>query len=416
MGNTDNHKDRAHAKYGPSSSSGWLNCQKYQSNSTGSYAADRGTLCHEVAEKCLLVKGPKAKTGKAEYYVGKEKFTRENGDIIVFDNEMAKQVQSAVVECRAFMKLYPNAHWSFEVRLEPTGGFEDCWGTVDILGIEVGVCVIIADFKFGRGYVDVEKNEQLMEYARLAAPVGLVDFDKGGYAIGKIIQPARNTKVGDFATYTSDDMTAHIERVSTAMSNIKKGLPVVKPTEKGCQWCAIRDNCDSKKEEKHAKVAEKFKTVDSNALVKYGEKMNIVLPAPDAVDPAHVQHFIAFKKVFDTWYKDFLVVQQQLAVDDEAPMGTKVVKGKLGNRKWVVSDDEMISHFVNFMARQEKDVTTRKVMTPTQAEKSLTTAEYQQLINGKWIKQDEGKPVLALEDDKRKHYDLSSIFKPVDGE
>jgi len=408
----DSHSDRAHAKFGPSSSAGWMNCQDYEGSNTSSFAADRGTLCHEIAEKCASIKSPRAKTAKATHYLG-ETFTRDNGDLIIFDQEMAHMVQSAVDELRKFKKEFPNATWSYEVKLDPVDGLTDCWGTVDILGIEVGVCVIIADYKFGKGYVSEKDNTQFKEYGRMAGPLGLVDFERGGYVIGKVIQPQRNTKAKEYATYSAEEMVSHRDSVMGALTAKREGIQGVKPTDKGCQWCAKRDKCSARTEIKNEKMASKFTAVDSKALAPVASPMGITLPSPQDVDPDHVQHLMSFKKVFDTWYKDFIKYQQEKSVDGDVAPGTKVVEGRKGTRKWAVDEELVTSYLVNQMARQTKDIAPPQVLSPTKMEKVLTQSEYEHLVTGRFIKQDDGKPTLALADDKRKSYDISFMFKPV---
>jgi len=411
------HADRAHAKFGPSSSAGWMVCQEYESSNTSSYPADAGTLCHEVAEKCARIKNPKAKTAQASYYIGKAKFKRDNGEIISFDEEMAGRVQSAVDELREFQKQFPNTYWDYEVRLGPSDGLEDCWGTVDILGIEAGVRIIIADFKFGKGYVSEKDNTQFKEYGRMGALMGLVYFETGGYVIGKVIQPQRNTKATEYVVYPSEEMLKHRGSVVQALSERERGTLGVKPTDKGCQWCAKRDTCEAKRDVKNERMAEKFEAVDSKALAQVASPMGITLPSPQDVDPEHVQHLVSFKKVFDKWYKDFIAYQQERTTEQgySLPRGTKMVTGRKGTRKWAVDESIVTSYLVNQMARQTKDIAPPQVLSPTEMEKVLTESEYQHLVQGQFIQQDEGKATLALEDDKRKSYDISFMFKPVEG-
>ena len=136
MSNEINHKERAHASYGPSSSSRWMSCTgsvpltedlrkkgKIVEGSS-SLAADTGTFLHEVAEEKL--RNPKMSVKKL---VGKRVYTRSNGSVIEFTKEMCEDVEYATKEARAFMKLFPNAHWDFEVALPCADGIDECWGT-----------------------------------------------------------------------------------------------------------------------------------------------------------------------------------------------------------------------------------------------------------------------------------------------
>ena len=416
----DSHGERAHARFAPSSAGRNLICNgsvalieklleegKIEESGGDSVASVRGTMCHEQSED--KVRRPKI---SLKSRLGKAKATTSDGTEVIFNEEMLEAVEAAVKEAKDFMKLFPKAHWDYEVKMQPADGIDGAWGTVDILGLMVGECVIIADYKFGTGPVSDKDNKQFKEYGRLAAPLALVDFSQGGYVIAKVIQPHRKTKAKNYATYSGAEMLQHVEEMKELVD--KCHVDNLNPSDSGCHWCDARKHCPAKTSDREAKAAAAFSPVveeESKEVVK-SSPMGIELPPVSEVEPEKVQHIMAFDKVYQTWIKEFKKVMQGKSDEGESFPGTKIVTGKKGTRKWAVSDKEMISYFVNFMAKQEKDITESKVLSVAKAEKVLTTSEMNMLE--KWITQEDGKATLALEDDKRKNYDLSSFFKPVE--
>jgi len=430
----DSHGERDHARFAPSSASRNLICQgsvalieklleegKIKGGGS-SRASVRGTMCHELAE--AKVRKPRISL-KAR--LGKEKADVSDGTEVVFDEEMLEAVEAAVKEAKEFMKMFPKAYWDYEVKMHPADGISGSWGTVDILGLIIGECVIIADYKFGTGPVSDKDNKQFKEYGRLAAPLALIDFNRGGYVIAKVIQPHRKTKAKNFATYSGEEMLQHVEDMKEMVD--KCHIDNLTPSDSGCHWGDARQHCPAKTSDREEKAGAAFSAVPTDDAWKAHDKviqpldvkgleievakpMGMELPPVSEVEPERVEHIMAFDKVYQTWIKEFKKTIQLKSDEGESFPGTKVVAGRKGARKWTVSDEEMVSYFVNFMAKNEKDITTSKVMSVTEAEKRLTSSEMKQLTS--WIEQAEGKATLALEDDKRKNYDLSSFFKPVE--
>jgi len=418
-----NHSERAHAKYSPSSASRNMTCTaavplteklisegKIEEDSGSSLPADRGTFLHELAE--LKLRKPRTSLAKL---VGKETYTRDNGDVIELTKDMVDEVTYAVTEAKAFMKQFPAATWDYEVKMASADGIEDAWGTADIFGFEMGSRVIIADFKFGKRPVSAVNNTQFKEYGRLGAQVAFVTFTDDQEVVAKVIQPAQKTKFDDFQRYDAEEMRDHIADMKEAVSGEEK----FSASESNCMYCQARGHCTERGSKLNKVVMTAFKAVgkaeESSVEVEKVEPVTggLVLPPPAEVPPEMVQHFMAFGKMFQKWFKEFSADAYRRASGGEDLEGMKLVVGRKGNRKWAVPDIEAINFLQWTFARQRGDVSKEVVLSVTEAAKIFNDMEMSQLMDAGMIKQDDGKATLALADDKRKDFAFNSVFKAV---
>jgi len=426
----ENHKDRGHADYGPSSAGRWMSCsssvpltqkllrEEKITEGSSSLAADTGTFLHEIAERKLRKLNMSIKK-----LVDKEVYIRPDGTEIVFTSEMCEKVESAVKEARAFMKNFPDAVWEYEVKLEPADGFPEIWGTADILGIEMGRRVIVADFKFGDFPVKADGNKQFKEYCRLGAQVAFINFAGTQEAVGKVIQPSQNTEANDYVIYDAGEMLSHIEAVEYALENEH-----FEESDSNCRFCPAKSECPQKTQGRNELAMKAFSDTEAKAIKEslYGSSVvaepylqedakpqGLVLPPPSEVTPEMRQHLFAFGTMFQKWWKEFVSDSCQRASNGEEMEGLKLVVGRKGNRKWNAPDAEVISQLTNMFARPKSQIVQEKVISPAQAEKTLSESEMLRLTKAGWFKQEDGKATLALADDKRKDYDYTALFTPV---
>jgi len=145
----------AHAKFAPSASHRWIACpasvelSKDEDDTTSSYAHE-GSICHEIAAKCL------------KENLSADSFTGKVIDEVQMTKELLDGVQLYVDEVKGLTKEYSMTGGRIEFEVQIT---KDCWGTVDTLLWNSDI-LIAGDLKMGKGViVEVENNSQLMIYA-----------------------------------------------------------------------------------------------------------------------------------------------------------------------------------------------------------------------------------------------------------
>ena len=411
------HQDRAHAQFSPSSLDRTMSCTasiglEEQLRSEGKVVdgpnhprADRGTYCHEIVE--ILAQKQR---GNAKKYIGERK--EFSSGVVTFDEVMASEVDEAVKFIRQAKKLFPNMTWEFEVKMDPVETIgSDLWGTCDVVGYSVeDQQIVIIDNKFSIGKYDVTTTKQLRAYALLAGEKYGVDYSANGKAFLAFNQPNVSPKTLTFEYFhvvSGEELRKFEAEVINAM-NAAAVLPEFTPSDKACQWCKCKSHCEHYEESKSKELAERFEPVseEMQAMVN--------LPVPSAVAPEKVADFIRFKSIFDDRFKELIKLHEGQAISNPDPYtGCKIVKGREGNRKYAVSDAEVVKYLVEILGHKLEDVTSTSLLSVSKLEAVLgkdavTTLEWMDFIT-----RAAAKPKLALEDDKRKDYDISKLFTPV---
>jgi superfamily II DNA or RNA helicase len=250
-----NHKDRAHARYSPSSliyrelCSGWENDNDPNRDTT---AADEGTRCHEAMEK-------------------------ESTDGLT-------EEQALMVEmCLGYIEdlKTPTTKVYKEERLR----ILDQFGTADWILID-GRSAHLVDTKFGRKSVpDAEFNAQLQAYA-----IGLWDrWVHVDELTIHILLPRRDEV--SVHTFTRGKHYADIKlRIETIIARAKKADPAAfNPSVKACQYCGKKGSC--------AKLAE--------SMLTKAESINSGASKIDLDNPDQVAEILQLIPIFEGWASKF---------------------------------------------------------------------------------------------------------------
>jgi Protein of unknown function (DUF2800) len=153
-----------HARFAPSSAHRWLNCtgsvdaaSRYPE--VASEAGQEGSAAHFLLE-CCLVDG-----GNAVDHLGRTIRVSERGVTCEFvvTHDMARDVQLGVDVVREIVS-HPGVS-GVEARVDLSFISQDAFGTTDLWHWGQDGVLTIVDFKYGRGDVAVEMNDQLMIYA-----------------------------------------------------------------------------------------------------------------------------------------------------------------------------------------------------------------------------------------------------------
>lgn len=193
------------------------------------------------------------------------------------------------------------------------------------------------------------------------------------------------------------------------------------PGEDTCRWCPAKGFCAARLEA----MSETFEveSFDALALLPDLTKEEKAWPVLNRLD---LQFDVLGKDYDDQQLLAIKAKRKQIisVLDDideyldsrvlsgEAIPGLKVVKGREGNRAWndIEGADKLIKQKLKMEERMDMSL-----KSPTQLEKLLKLSEqstrFQNLFNG-FVSRSEGKPVVALESDKRPAIEVSVNLLP----
>lgn len=356
------HSERAHAKRGASSAHRWMACPGSLNQSAGivdpgsEYAAE-GTAAHEVADMCLT-QGQDAITfvGRS-ITVGKFK--------IEVTEEMTEAVQVYVDYVNNLKAKSPNAHVMIEHKFDLSNVvLPGMFGTNDacVYDPDTGVLEVI-DYKHGQGYaVDAVSNPQLLYYA-----LGAATTDEGR-ALSTIkitiVQPRAPHREGPIRSWETDpfalmEWTEELKR--SALATEDPSAPLISGSH--CKFCPAAGTCPQIR-----------KDAENAANLEF---------APVAEDLTKEQVAAILKKadLIETWIKAVRAhAFQTLDRGGEIP-GFKLV-AKRATRKWLNDDvDFMTGVLASQFDLEPSDITTPKLLTPSQLEKKIPKTLRAELAN-----------------------------------
>lgn len=387
----------SHSRLSPSSAHRWVTCpgsltlcEPYPDSP--SKVADEGTLAHYLAEVCLL--------GELDpsWYVG-ARFDIIEGVVNLSDNgtytvtdEMVGHVGDYIDYVQANC---PNGY-EVESRLDLSGiTGEETFGTADIVSVDHENRVIqIIDLKYGMGKVEIDNNYQLMMYA-LGAYYNLGELVGYNFRL-HIYQPRINN-------YGYQDLT--LTELFEFEKLVKRSLTSCdyNPTEKACQWCKAKGECKALANKVAATIVGEFNDLSTignslpDAIAKLPTITNYELGALKSDVPLIKLWIDAVEnKVFS----ELLAGRQVL--------GFKLVKGRDGNRTWVVGAEDTIVDML------KEDAYTKSLVSPAVAEKLVKKAKGDITMIEKLTTRPEGRPTVVPVSDKRKPIDLGEVISEFD--
>lgn len=379
---TQVHADRDHATWSASASHRNFICAgalalTMDLPETTSEAADWGTACHQLAEKCLRGKGP------ADRYIG----TTEKGKVYSFevDEEMAETAQSYVDYVVGLIDSDsdPDARLSVEQKfslasLKPPF---DAGGTADaVVYFPSQKRLEVVDLKTGRGVVvDAKGNPQLKTYAlgAMLANKGL-DVDhitvtivqtRAAHKDGRI--RSETFHIADLVEWTSDMMAA-MHRAAVALADREKIGKAGSEADWGriylqagphCSdtFCKARATCPALKQSVEDQVGVWFDELDQPRLAN----------APDSGDPDQRAQRLDSLDLIEDWVKEVRAHEHRLAEAGNPATGYVLVP-KQGREKWNEGADlKVIAAAKAAGLPAEKYLNPGKLRTPKQVRKEL---------------------------------------------
>lgn len=382
--------ERAHAKISPSALSRIINCvgsvnfiEAMDEPDSAGVFADQGTILHSFAEDCLTNgKDPFDLIGEQRTYNGYSyELTEDDAEGIQRGLDIIDEIPGKLL---------------VETRVDIGRWMPGQFGTTDISVIGKKR-VTIADWKFGFNAVSAIENEQLMAYA-----LGIWDnhaqhiipeslWDEVIFKLF-IFQPRAPGGGSEWEISLSDllkfgkKLRALLVKVSDPDAPRCAGLWCEKgycPGVKGLrcpEYNAFNLNL----------IVNEFADLDEE--IEDGVPMRL----PVALTPERRSHILTHKPLLEKWLERLHASALDDALKGLPTPGLKAVDGRSPARKWT---DKLEAEEVLTLMAPPKKVFSRRIITPTQAEKILSPADYNRL--GALIDKGEKKPSLVPVEDAR---------------
>lgn len=421
--------DEYHAKWSPSGAAGWSTCVGKIAMEDGlddqpSSYADEGTAAHTVATWCL------EQMTDAAAFAGRYVPIRP-GVTVEVDDEMVECVQDYVDAIRQYAGEKPGRPFDFEhelnieqdVPIDHITGEDGATGRADawILTAD-GEELQVHDLKYGRGEpVSAEGNLQLLMYASGALRVAEL-LGAEPQRVRMVIHQVRTSGPDEWVipvhelqeriSYLRDSAARSRDAYECRATWI--GTPgeadYLNPSEKGCRWCKAKATCSALRDvvvqtvfQASPATPDEFDdlTADTPAVVPQQS-------APSAWLAASMEKV----GLIEDWCKAVRAETERRLLAGEKVPGYKLVQGRKPARKW--ADAEQAERMMKSMRLKADEMYTKKVISPTVAEKVLAPTPR------RWKKLEalivQGEPPLSVAplSDKRQAVEVKPVAQEFD--
>jgi len=270
-----------HSILAPSSASRWTKCpgsikmqQDYPQPEKDQTAADEGTAAHEALEHLI------AGYGHPRDLIGE---TASNG--FVFDAEMVAGAQVMADDIRKVRVAGGGLNAHVEDRTHANQLHSQIWGTVDCwVWDEPNKTVYIWDFKYGRRYVPVIENRQLLCY--LAGVLVRLNIHGAFNVVMKIVQPRTFTPDSPIREWklSSSDLEPYFEELKVAAHTALGENPTLRAGSH-CRYCTRLVSCPTAIEAGQSLFdAVQNVAVDHKKPADFGKYLDLLTQASEMVE------------------------------------------------------------------------------------------------------------------------------------
>lgn len=422
-------EEKKHAVLGPSGADRWAVCygsvkmESYYPNTSSKYA-DWGTAAHELADICLTEGSDAEDHLNRTFFVGDKPY--------VVDMEMADCVNTYISYVQQYIDTDAGDILLSEqaVPIQHITGEEGAEGTSDVIGItRDGKRMVVIDLKTGQGVkVDAYSsngdlrvakydpatctpNRQMTMYASGALRKYAMVYDGIEEIEIVIIQPRIHWV--DSIVMDLTDFQSRVDALSVAagIATLDDGQTLV-AGEKQCKFCRFK-TCPAKAAlalepivRGNVSDASAFAHLDNEVSLPKRLSAN-VNGRPD--DPEVLAQALRSFGIIKMWMDGIIEERDRRFAEGLGVPGFKQVLGNQGDRKWESEEAALKALTVRGRLKVE-EATTKKVISPTQAEKVLKKRPeiWGKVVKDAKITRAEAKPIIVSADDPREEYQVAS--------
>lgn len=379
---------------------------------TGNKYTYEGTAAHSLAEMCL-----RDNLAAASLLGGSIDFHSDGKNHRVkITEDMTEAVDVYLTEIRRKRVASVGAEYVVEKKLNMNWLIPGMFGTADHIIVEPLGKLYVDDYKHGQG-VAVEvgdvpgDNVQTTLYA-----LGAVGADNP-YMVEEvcatIVQPRSAHSDGPVRSIIYDVDELYQWGYDVAVPAAKRAQEPDAPVTPGpwCKWCDANDPWDPQGVQCPAirEKAMELANVDFDKDLVPLAPMNSPAP-PSTLTGEQLGRILRFADVLDDWIK---VVRSEAfsrleTNSPDAPVGYKLVQGKLSNRAWAKSENEVVKDVLQLAPQVKKEqLFVTELKSPAQLEKVIKLTQglpakvAAALIEPLLSERSPGKPLMVPETDKR---------------
>jgi hypothetical protein len=297
----------------------------------GGDAADEGTLCHSAM--ATLLNDPSLEI--------KSVLGMTENDQVMTEDLIDEKIIPAMA---ALTEIDPDGDMEYQIEVYVNFGnlLPNVFGSADLIG-RIDDRAIILDWKFGRGAVDVEENEQLLFYAAAAMRTKGLEWAFAGVSEVEmvIVQPPAvkrwTTTIARVKQFERD-----LVHAVTASQNAAAPLKV----GDHCRYCPAKPICPQM-----TGAAERALKVQIKDL-----------------DPAKIGAYLATADLVEKWIGDLRDLAHQILESGEPVPGYKLV-AKRAVRQWV--DEDKAYFALSKLGVDRSELVETALLSPAKVEKIL---------------------------------------------
>lgn len=358
--------DSDHSEYSPSGSKRWINCTasiefiktaKKIPSRPSSYA-NEGTAAHLLGAHCL------------ENGLEPESCVGHKFNDIVADKEMVKHVKTYTDYVNNSV-LWDSVLWIENIL--PLDFLEQgSFGTADAV-IVSDTFIEIIDLKYGQGViVEAEENTQLMIYALGVLhhlKINDIHFEDHNEIKLTIVQPRGRHEKGPIRSWkvSVKALKEFLHTVKSAIKESKSDNAQFRPNEEICKWCEAKPICRA-----YSEFCLDLAKLEFADLVDNTTNFEKKLPKSNELSVEEMSLVLKHSKAILQWIDSIECAATSMIRNGTEFPNYKLVYGR-SNRAWSNSK-EFFERLVNYGTDEDR-LYTKKLISPSQAEKELTKNE-----------------------------------------
>lgn len=179
---------------------------------------------------------------------------------------------------------------------------------------------------------------------------------------------------GEAATAAAHAVKLYVETTDLATGERIANVPITSltPGEKQCRFCNAKATCPALVQHAFDTVADGFVNLDEPQNGTIPKTLSAMMPSPEQLRTIDVEKLAAYMRATDLiepWIKAVRsAVEIELLAGRPVP-GFKLVKGKMGNRKW--TDEEKVGKILARHLGSGGAYKPKEIISPPAAEKAL---------------------------------------------